>query len=217
VINEIRESHTTGLGNEAIDITDLSNESSITRKKILLHVCCAPCCSSVVEKLALEYDICLLFFNPNITDFAEYQRRLDAVKDFVERFSARPGLGNALTLVDFEWEPEQFYKAVRGLEKEKEGGKRCSKCFELRLSKSADYAVLHGFELFSTTLSVSPYKDHAEISRIGNMVSLRCGIRFLNEDFKKNDGYKRSVELSKAYGLYRQDFCGCEFSIKRND
>ncbi|MDR1068361.1 MAG: epoxyqueuosine reductase QueH [Clostridiales Family XIII bacterium] len=195
-------------------VPDLSDNSapSEARKRIALHSCCGPCSTAVIERLAPDFDITVFFYNPNITDCAEYERRLDAQRDFIERYNASPGVDRPVTLSVGAYEPEVFFSRTAGLETEPEGGARCAVCFELRLEKSAEFASMHGFEYFTTTLSVSPHKDHSVIHGIGTRLALRCGLTFHAEDFKKRDGYKRSLELSRAYGLYRQNYCGCEFS-----
>ena len=196
----------------AIDISGIATDMDEARMPILVHTCCGPCSTSVVERLAPDYDITLYYYNPNITDEEEYRRRYEALKKFVTAWQAGAGAGRKLALVAGPYEPAVFLRQAEGLDAEPEGGRRCLRCFELRLSRTAEYAVMHGFEVFTTTLSVSPHKDFTAISQIGRAAALKYGIRFLAEDFKKRDGYRRSVELSKQYGLYRQDYCGCEFS-----
>ncbi|MDR0817247.1 MAG: epoxyqueuosine reductase QueH [Clostridiales Family XIII bacterium] len=193
---------------------DLSSERELSapRKSILVHSCCGPCSTSVCERLAPDYDVTLFFYNPNITDREEYMRRLEAQRIFVAGYNMRPETDYPVTLAIGSYEPQAFYEAARGYEDEPEGGARCIKCFKLRIGEAAAYASLHGFNVFTTTLSVSPHKDFTEISKIGGTAAIRGGLTFLAEDFKKKDGYRRSVEMSKAYGLYRQQYCGCEFS-----
>jgi predicted adenine nucleotide alpha hydrolase (AANH) superfamily ATPase len=156
--------------------------------------------------------VTLFFYNPNITDKDEYLRRLEAQRTFVEGYNMRPETDFPITLAVGPYEPEVFLEAASGYEDEPEGGQRCTKCFKLRIGQAAAYASLHGFEIFTTTLSVSPHKNFEELSKIGGTAAIRGGLTFLAYDFKKKDGYKRSIELSKAYGLYRQQYCGCEFS-----
>jgi predicted adenine nucleotide alpha hydrolase (AANH) superfamily ATPase len=193
---------------------NLSSERQLhtPRKSILVHSCCGPCSTSVTERLAADYDVTLFFYNPNITDREEYMRRLEAQRVFVAGYNMRPETDFPVTLAVGPYDPQAFYDAVRGLEEEPEGGARCIKCFKLRIGGTAAYASLHGFEIFTTTLSVSPHKDFQEIAKIGGTAAIRGGLNFLAEDFKKKDGYKRSIELSKAYDLYRQNYCGCEYS-----
>jgi predicted adenine nucleotide alpha hydrolase (AANH) superfamily ATPase len=181
-------------------------------KSILVHSCCGPCSTAVCERLARDFDITIYFCNPNITDAEEYERRLEAQRRFIDKYNALPETDRKIHLAIGEYEPESFFERASGLETEPEGGARCVVCFEMRLERTAEYAALHGFEYFTTTLSVSPHKDYSEIHMIGTRLALKYGLTFYPEDFKKRDGYKRSVELSRAYGLYRQNYCGCEFS-----
>jgi predicted adenine nucleotide alpha hydrolase (AANH) superfamily ATPase len=168
----------------------------------------------VVERLAASYDVTLFFYNPNIDDEAEYRRRLEAQKQFVERFNAsRKFLDTArVRLVVGPYEPQQFLCEVAGHEEDPEAGARCAICFRMRLFKTAEYAVLHGFSLFTTTLSVSPHKDAQLLAKIGTEAAFAYGISYLPEDFKKQNGFGRSAELARAYELYRQNYCGCTFS-----
>jgi predicted adenine nucleotide alpha hydrolase (AANH) superfamily ATPase len=182
------------------------------RRSILLQSCCGPCSTAVMERLAPDFDITLFFYNPNVTDEDEYSRRLDAQRTAVERFNASLEMVNPIRLAIGEYNPQAFRDAVKGLEKEPEGGARCTECFKLRLVRSAEYALVNGLERFTTTLSVSPHKDFNTISEIGFQTAFRFGLTFLSEDFKKRDGYRRSAEMSGLYGLYRQNYCGCEFS-----
>lgn len=184
----------------------------LRQKTLLLHSCCGPCSTSVVERLTRDYDITIFFYNPNITDEGEYRRRLEAQRSFIEIFNSSPTAPARVALVVGTYEPNVFIRACEGHEGDPEGGVRCEICFSLRLAKAAEHASLHGFDCFSTTLSVSPHKDHAAIARIGGRLGMQCGVEFIAEDFKKHNGYARSVELSKAYGLYRQSYCGCEFA-----
>lgn len=178
------------------------------RPSLLLHVCCAPCSSSVLEYLYQHFDITLYYYNPNISPLDEYIFRLDELK----RFLSEAPFGKDIKLVAEEYEPEMFAEISKGLEKLEEGGERCFKCYWLRLEKSANYAKENGFDYFTTTLSVSPYKNAEKLNSIGEELANRFGVEYLFSDFKKKDGYKRSIELSREYGLYRQDYCGCIFS-----
>jgi predicted adenine nucleotide alpha hydrolase (AANH) superfamily ATPase len=178
---------------------------------LLLHSCCGPCSTAVVERLAPRYRIAIFFYNPNISDGDEYKRRRVSLLDFIDQYN-RANRAKALDYIEGAYEPAVFEAAVRGLENAKEGGARCRVCFRLRLEKTAETAVLRGFDAFATTLTVSPHKDYATIARIGGELGLRYRIDCLAEDFKKKDGFRRSVELSKRYGLYRQSNCGCRFA-----
>jgi predicted adenine nucleotide alpha hydrolase (AANH) superfamily ATPase len=182
------------------------------KSALLLHSCCGPCSTAVVERLAPRYRIAIFFYNPNISDREEYERRRDAQLDFVKRYNSSASGPDSLDAIEGLYEPAVFEAAARGLADAPEGGARCRVCFRLRLEKTAETAVLRGFDVFSTTLTVSPHKDSETIARIGGEIGLRYRIDYLAEDFKKRDGYRRSVELSKRYGLYRQNSCGCRFA-----
>lgn len=153
----------------------------------------------------------VFYYNPNITDEAEYIHRKSEQIRFLEELKKQ---GIEVAFIDADYDPERFLKAVKGLEEEPEGGARCSVCFELRLRKAAQYAKEHGFDCFDTTLTVSPYKNYDVISSIGRRISEETGLEYLSGNYKKKDGYRRSVELSRKYGLYRQHFCGCAFSLR---
>ena len=178
------------------------------RPTLLLHVCCAPCSSYVLEYLHRHFRILLCFYNPNITEKAEHEHRESELKRFVKEFPA----ASAAEFVTVPYEPERFFAAVQGLEQEPEGGARCEVCFELRLREAAHMAKVCRADWFATTLTISPQKDADRINRIGEKIAEETGVAYLPSDFKKRDGYRRSVELSKEYELYRQDTCGCMFS-----
>lgn len=178
------------------------------KPRLLLHACCAPCSSYVLEYLSGLYDITVLFSNPNITDEEEYNKRLFELQRLVKEAPFCKGI----KVVDDGFNSELYLNAVTGLEGEREGGARCTKCFKLRLLRTAQYAKENGFSLFATTLTVSPHKNAALINEIGFEIAKESDISYLPSDFKKRDGYRRSVILSDEYGLYRQKFCGCEFS-----
>lgn len=175
---------------------------------LLLHACCAPCSSYCIEYLSEYFDITVFFYNPNIDSLQEYERRVKEAERFVSSYPAK----RPVSLVSERYEPKEFYEIAEGLEDEPEGGKRCEKCFRLRLSKTASYAKEKGFEFFTTTLSISPLKDAVLLNSIGDEVSKEYGVPYLFSEFKKRGGFLRSTELSKEYGLYRQDYCGCVFS-----
>jgi len=178
-----------------------------TKKSLLLHACCAPCSTSVLERVTPYFDVTLFFYNPNITDEEEYFKRISEL----ERFS-HAVYGEGVKIADGGFSPEKFYEFSKGLENEPERGKRCTVCYYDRLEKSAYKAINGGFDYFCSTLTLSPYKDAERINGIGMALESRLGARFLPSDFKKENGYKRSIELSNEYGLYRQNYCGCEFS-----
>ena len=175
---------------------------------LLLHACCAPCSSYCLEYLSKTFDITVLFYNPNIESEMEFNKRVDELIRFIDECRSMEGVN--LEILDYD--NSEFYNAVEGLEDEKEGGVRCFKCYELRLRKTAEYAKEHNFEYITTTLTISPHKNSEKINEIGLKVADEYGLKYLLSDFKKNDGFKRSIELSKEYDLYRQSFCGCEFS-----
>lgn len=183
-------------------------ETIQNRNKLLLHVCCAPCSSHVLEMLAETYDITVFFYNPNITEREEYQKRIAELRRFVQE---APFAKNA-DIVEGDYEPERFFEMAKGLESEPERGARCYKCYALRMKEAALYAKAHGFDLFTTTLSISPHKNAAWLNEIGEALSRELGVDYLYSDFKKKNGYARSIELSREYNLYRQDYCGCVYS-----
>ncbi len=187
------------------------NEESGLRPKLLLHVCCAPCSSYCMEYLTKYFDMTLLFYNPNMDCREEYEKRRDELSRLVRE---------ALFPVKVEimpYEPEEFFEAVKGLEDIPEGGKRCFVCYELRMRQAAEYAARNGFDLFTTSLSISPMKNAEKINEIGERLAAEYGVKHLPSDFKKRNGYKRSIELSREYDLYRQDYCGCIFSKKERE
>ncbi len=178
--------------------------------RLLLHACCAPCSSYVLEYLTEYFDITVFFYNPNITDAAEYKKRADELTRLISEMPKR----NKIDCVICDFLPDAFYRAAKGLEALPEGGVRCFGCYELRLEATARYMKENSseFDYFATTLTVSPHKNAAKLNEIGEELAKKYGISYLPSDFKKKEGYKRSIELSQKYGLYRQDFCGCEYS-----
>ena len=179
-----------------------------TRPKLLLHACCAPCSSATLERLSAHFDLTILYYNPNIYPPEEYHRREAELERFVEQ------AGYHYPVVELPYAPQEFYTAVKGLENEPERGARCTVCYRLRMRRAAQYAAEHGFDWFTTTLSISPHKDAKRINAIGQELEQEFGVKHLPSDFKKQNGYLRSLQLSEEYGLYRQDYCGCEFSAK---
>ena len=176
--------------------------------RLLLHVCCAPCSSYCLEYLSEYFDITVYYYNPNISKKEEYSKRLAEE----ERYISVKEFKYPVKLTESKYDPQEFFDAVRGLEKEPEGGLRCRECFKLRLEASAKKARELGFEWFTTTLTISPLKNAALLNEIGYEMGEKYGVKWLPSDFKKKEGYKRSIELSREYGLYRQDYCGCVFS-----
>lgn len=187
-------------------------EKSLQKPALLLHSCCGPCSTAVIERLADEFDVTVFFYNPCITDEEEYLLRRENQKKFLNAYNEeRIGKGQ-IRFLEGPYQPGTFLKLAEGHESDPEGGGRCSLCFAQRLEKTAETAQMTGNDYFGTTLTVSPHKNYRKISEIGQKIALRYGLTFLDRDFKKKDGFKRSIELSKKYGLYRQDYCGCEFS-----
>lgn len=178
------------------------------RPSLLLQCCCAPCSSAVLEVLCAHFDVSVYFYNPNIHPRAEYEKRLS---QFGKLLPAAP-FAKGVQQLPADYDPAEFFDAVKGLEAEPEGGARCAVCFRLRLRATAEKARELGFDFFTTTLTVSPHKNAAILNELGKEIGEEVGVRFLPSDFKKKEGYKRSIELSKAYGLYRQTDCGCIFS-----
>ena len=175
------------------------------RPTLLLQGCCGPCSSYVLEYLTRYFDVTLLFYNPNIRPEAEYQKRLDALRELL----AKMPTASPVRLVDPGWRGEDFLAAIRGLEGEPEGGKRCPVCFRLRLEETARLAAAEGYDFFGTTLTVSPHKNAPTLNAIGEALAREYGAAWLPSDFKKRNGYLRSIQLSKQYGIYRQEYCGC--------
>ena len=180
---------------------------------LLIHSCCAPCSSYVLEYLSEYFNITVLYYNPNIYPEEEFLKRLKEQ----ERLVGVMDLKNSVEVIDTGYNPNEFFDAAKGLENEAEGGARCEKCFELRLRKTAQLAKEKGFDYFTTTLSISPYKNANWINEIGCNLEKKYDIKYLYADFKKKNGYKRSLELSHEYGLYRQDYCGCIYSKQERE
>lgn len=183
------------------------------RPRLLLHACCAPCSSYVLEYLATRFAITLFFYNPNISPEEEYRFRFAELS----RLVAEMGLSGVVSLLEGNYDPERFEALSAGLESLPEGGARCARCYALRLSETANAAAEGGFDYFTTTLSISPHKNAALLNDIGARESARVGVPYLFSDFKKKNGYRRSCELSVKYGLYRQDYCGCRYSKAARD
>jgi len=178
--------------------------------KLLLHACCAPCSSYCIEYLSNYFEITIYYYNPNIDTDTEYNKRVNELKRFISEFKTK----YPVHLIDTGHLQEEYMKEVIGLENEPERGKRCLKCYELRLRKSFIYAKENNFDYITTTLTLSPLKNSKVINEIGNKLEKEYNFKYLYSDFKKKDGYKRSIVLSHEYNLYRQDYCGCKFSKK---
>ena len=179
---------------------------------LLIHSCCAPCSSYVLEYLSEYFKITVFYYNPNIYPESEYTKRIAEQQKLIRDMEFR----YPVSFLAGKYDKEKFYEMAAGMEDLKEGGARCMKCYELRLSEAAGQAAAGGFDYFTTTLSISPMKNAQKLNEIGRRVGEEYGVKYLVSDFKKKNGYKRSIELSKEYGLYRQDYCGCEFSMRRD-
>ncbi len=189
-----------------------SFQSKAQTPRLFLHACCAPCSSYVLEYLSQYFSITVFYYNPNISPESEYTKRIEELK----RFVAESSFKNPVTFMAGDYRPEVFYQRVKGLEDCPEGSERCFICYRIRMEETAKLASQYGFGFFTTTLSISPLKNAEKINEIGEDLAGIYKVRHLPSDFKKKEGYKRSVQLSEQYGLYRQDYCGCVFS-KRKD
>ena len=199
-------------------ITSLSDK----KPSLLLHACCAPCSSYVLEYLSEHFQITILYYNPNIYPQTEYERRLQELIDFLPKFE--PAIKNKIQLIQTEYNPEEFFNAIDiktnpELASEPERGERCRRCYKFRMQKAYDYAKQNNFDYFCTTLSISPFKDAEKINIIGQELQnlSESGPKWLTSDFKKKNGFKRSLEISSEFDLYRQDYCGCNFSKKKSE
>lgn len=204
-------------------LEEVIKQNENNRKKLLLHSCCAPCSSYVLEYLREYFDITVFFYNPNISSKDEYEKRVKEEIRLIEMYNQQIKTGNfenmnsteragLIEICEAEYNPLEFYEAIKGYEHLGERSERCKKCFELRLRKTAKVAKEGDFDYFTTTLTISPLKNADWLNEIGRSEGEKEGILFLPSDFKKKDGYKRSIQLSNEFGLYRQDFCGCGFS-----
>lgn len=193
--------------------------------RLFLHSCCAPCSSYVLEYLRKYFRITVFYYNPNITEAEEYRKRVAEQKRLIEAYNEKIGeeipgnrertdwhRGYPIGVIEGDYEPERFYEIARGMEQCPEGGERCFACYALRLKETARRAKAGEYDYFATTLSISPLKNAAKLNEIGERLATEYGVAWLVSDFKKRDGYKRSIELSGEYGLYRQDYCGCVYS-----
>lgn len=189
-------------------IKNLQKEETIPR--LLLHSCCGPCSSYVLEYLSEFFAITVFYYNPNIYPEEEYWFRVKEQEVLIEKIPAK----HPIHFLSGEYEVEKYYRAVKGLKQEREGGDRCLACYRLRLTEAAHLAKENGFDYFTTTLSISPHKDSQVLNALGQEIAEQFGVAYLLSDFKKRGGYQRSVELSKEFGMYRQDYCGCVFSMQ---
>lgn len=184
-------------------------ENGAKGKKLLLHACCAPCLTACIERLVNDFSVTVYFYNPNMDSKEEYDKRLNELKRFLSE-----AYGDDVGLIYEEYDADEYYNAVKGYEQCKEGGTRCEKCFRLRLEKTAEVALMRGFDYFTTTLTVSPYKNAVLLNETGERIAKEVNVGWLYADFKKANGYLRSIELSREYNLYRQNYCGCVFSAE---
>lgn len=180
---------------------------------LLLHSCCAPCSSYVLEYLSDYFRITVFYYNPNIYPDTEYDKRVEEQKQLIRHMPAV----HPVNFIEGEFEKQRFHEMVKGLENMPEGGERCFRCYRLRLEETARMAALKQYDYFTTTLSISPLKNAGKLNEIGEELEKQYGVTYLTSDFKKKNGYKRSTELSREYGLYRQDYCGCVFSKRERD
>lgn len=190
-----------------------SNQKEGKIPTLLLHACCAPCSSAVLERIAKYFKITILYYNPNISDKEEYDKRVEELEKLVASLKVE----NTINVIKGRYDPKEFFDAVRGIENLGEGSKRCFECYRLRLEETVKKAKELGFDYFTTTLSISPYKNSKVLNEIGYSLEEKYNILYLCADFKKKNGYKRSIELSSTYNLYRQDYCGCIYSKQERD
>lgn len=215
------------LQDEQLSAIRAAEEASGKKPALLLHACCAPCSSYVLEYLSSFFDISIYYYNPNIYPEAEYTRRLAELESFLETtersFSDKPLFASQPVLIHTDYNPEEYYTATNvqnepALQTEAERGERCRRCYYFRMKKAYEYAIANGFDYFTTTLSISPYKDAEKINTIGQQLKdeIPSSVEYLYADFKKKNGFLRSLQISEEYGLYRQDYCGCIYSMQNS-
>lgn len=196
-------------------LDQMLNDSEQYGKKLLLHSCCAPCSSYVLVYLSKYFEITVFYYNPNITEAAEYEKRAQEQKRLIAKLNKEREMWAdryPIHIMEADYEPELFCRMAKGHEEDPEGGERCFACYGLRLQKTAEAAAKAGFDYFTTTLTISPLKNADKLNEIGKKLGERCGVPYLLSDFKKRNGYLTSIELSRKYDLYRQDYCGCVYS-----
>ena len=198
------------------DKTITGVDRNCKKSSLLLHSCCGPCSTAVIERLIPDYDITVFFFNPCITDNEEYELRKENQIKFIEEYNKKNLIGEKVKFIEGRYDPKEYFQKASVYADELEGGKRCTVCFEQRLEETAKVASENKYDLFATTLTVSPHKNYPLISEIGRKYSEKYNVVFLDMDFKKKAGFQRSVQLSKEYGLYRQNYCGCIYSKRNN-
>jgi len=194
------------------DIIEENKKNNVV-PTILLHSCCAPCSSHVIDVLSKHFNITILYYNPNIEPYEEYLKRKEEEIRFIKEYNNT----NRLDIIDCDYDNEKYHELVKGLEDCKEGGNRCFKCYRMRLEYTATKAKELNYDYFGTTLTVSPYKNSQKLNEIGEELENKYNIKYLYSDFKKNNGYKHSIEMSKEYNLYRQNYCGCIYSQRKNE
>lgn len=199
--------------NYQLKLENILKENKEKLPTLLLHSCCAPCSSYVLEYLTNHFEITILFYNPNISSKYEYDKRLNELKRLVAEMPHK----NKIEIIEVDYDNKVFFEMAKGFEDMPEGGERCFKCYRLRLEEAAIYAKKNNFDYFTTTLSISPHKNANKLNEIGEDLQKEYEINYLYADFKKKGGYQRSIELSKKYDLYRQDFCGCIYSKIQRD
>jgi len=188
------------------ELLKINNDKKVPT--LLLHSCCAPCSSYVLEYLSEFFEITIYYYNPNISPYEEFEKRVEEQKRLINELPVK----HKIQFIEGNYDNCLYEEMIRGLEREKEGGPRCFLCYRMRLKNTAKLAKEKGFDYFTTTLSISPYKNSKVLNEIGEELGNKYDIKYLYADFKKKNGYKRSIELSKIYGLYRQDYCGCKYS-----
>lgn len=193
-------------------ILDNTVQVEIRKNRLLLHSCCGPCSTACIERVLADYKVSIFFYNPCITDKEEYEKRKEAQIKFLNAFNENLPEEDKVEFIEGEYLPEEFFEVAAEYADEPEGGLRCTECFKLRLDRTARAALKMGYDIFGTTLTVSPHKNYNLISAIGCEIGSKYNIEFLDIDFKKKAGFQRSIQMSKEYELYRQNYCGCEFS-----
>lgn len=184
----------------------------MNKPTVLLHACCGPCSTACVERLAEDFQVTLYYYNPNITDREEYLKRRDTLISFLDRYNEENRDRFHIEFLEGKYDTEEYLARTKDLADEPEGGKRCDVCFAMRLTECAHTAAELGYEYFTTTMSVSPHKNYDKIKNLGEALEAETGVKYLDKDFKKQNGFGRSVEMSKQYEMYRQNFCGCEYA-----
>lgn len=199
---------------ENVNVFQAQPETEAKKRTVLLHSCCGPCSTACIERLLPDYKVTVFFYNPNITDRDEYERRREAQIKFIQAYNEKLPEEDRVEFIEGEYLPDDFFEVCSGFSNEPEGGRRCTECFKLRMERTAQVALKTGNVMFGTTLTVSPHKNYMLISAIGTSLAELYGVEFLDVDFKKKAGFQRSIQMSKEYGLYRQNYCGCIYSMR---